>query len=472
MREGKFGLSFEQPAIGASSRGSLSYADILRAEGQGVPAMMQEGNYTPKPSRIPYKRYIEPRYVDLERDHLWRKHWQVACREEDLPNVGDRLPYDVGDLSFLLIRSAPDTIRAFYNSCPHRSRMLCTGPEAGEHIRCPFHGWTWALDGKLVWVVSNEDFVQATRQSHSLIEVKVARWGGNVFINPAPNAPPLEAALGPMVEMFADFPLDERYTVLHIRKRIRANWKAVQEAFMEAYHTLQTHWDAMPFFGSTSTQYDVWDDGASHLSRLVTPSAMPDKWVEDRISPRTGLISYCTAFQVPMPPPGRGETLADARAYVAETRRKIIEDACGTDLSGTPNAMYLDMTKAYVFPNHHPWWGEAIPWWYRFTPIGRDPDQSLMELRVTQRVPKNGPRPKTATPIDIDFDERVSDYEDQVGSLGYIVDQDVENLVAIQRGFKAAAPDRAYLTLGSYQENAIQHFHDVYAKALGLSEGE
>lgn len=470
MVEGHYGLDFSKPAVGTSSRNGASYADILAGDGQPVPPVLRRGNHVPRPRMVSYDRYFDPRYVALEVEHIWNKCWQVACREEDIPNVGDRLTYDIVDRSYIIVRTTPKQIKAFYNSCPHRARRLCTGNESGSEFRCAFHGWTWNLDGKLLWVPGEQDFPHVSTATHGLQDVRVETWGGNVFINPDPAAPSLGQALGPAIKHFADFPLEERYTVLHVRKKVRANWKVTQEAFMEGYHVIETHWDGMPFFGSSATQYDVWDDGVAHLSRLVTPSVVPDAWVADQVTPETGLRLFCETFGLPAPPSGRGRTVADARRYAADARRKQIEAVTGEDLSQVSNAYLLDMAKYFVFPNHHPWWGEALPWWYRFLPIGDDPDQSMMEIRVTARVPDAAPRPASATPIDIDFDERAADYEDRLGVLGYIVDQDIANLIEIQRGFKAAKPDMAFLTLARYQECNIQHFHEVYDRLLGLAE--
>src|SRR3546814_2645963 len=119
------------------------------------------------------------------------------------------------------------------------------------------------------------------------------------------------------------------------------------------------------------------------------------------------------------------------------------------------------MAKYFLFPNHHPWWGEGLPWWYNFTPIGNDPDKSLMEVRVLRPIPASGERPPVPEAIELDFDEIASN-RPELGSLGHIIDQDLANMTAVQQGFKAAADDAAYLTLSRYQEAKIRHFHEVY----------
>lgn len=464
------GYGFETPkaATGTSSLGKLTLAEILDLDGQPVPPVLQpSGDAIAVEGIVPFERYIDPKYVDLELEHLWKKHWQVACREEDIPNVGDRLTYDVVDLSFIVVRSAPDEIKAFHNFCPHRGRRLCDHAENSENIRCAFHAWSWKLDGSLQWVPGVEDFPSVSEQHHSLTEVKVGRWGGNVFINPDPNAIPFAKALGPLPQLFADHPMEDRYTVAHFRKTVRCNWKLTQEAFMEGYHVLETHWDGMPFFGSAYTQYDNWEDGDSHVNRLATPSVVPDYWIKDQVSPEESARQFCQTMGLPLPEPGSIKTFTEGRAWCATQRRLALEAASGHDLSDKPNSYFLDMTKCFLFPNHHPWWGEALAWWYRFLPVGRDPDLSVMEVRVTARIPKGQKAPPPPPLLELGADERTDECE-ALGVVGHILHQDMANLVEIQKGMKAAPKDKAFLTLARYQESNIQHFHNVYRKALHL----
>lgn len=465
---GGYGFCTPKAVSGTSSVGKLTLADILEADGQPVPPVLQpSGDTVAMEGIVPFERYFDPKYVDLEVEHIWKKRWQIACRDEDIPNVGDRLAYDIVDLSFMIVRVAPDIIKAFYNFCPHRGRRLCDHAENRDSIRCPFHGWTWQLDGTLDWVPGQEDFPSVSASHHALTEVKVECWGGNVFINPDPEAPALEKALGPLPTLFADHPMEERYTVAHFRKTVRCNWKLTQEAFMEGYHVLETHWDGMPFFGSAYTQYDSWDDGESHINRLVTPSVVPDYWVKESISPEESARQFCQTMELPLPEPGSITSFTQGRAWCATQRRLALEAASGHDLSDKPNAYFLEMTKCFMFPNHHPWWGEALAWWYRFLPVGRDPNLSVMEVRVTARIPKGQAAPPPPPVLELGPDQRTDECE-ALGVVGHILHQDMSNLVEIQKGMKAAPKAKAFLTLARYQESNIQHFHNVYRKLLGL----
>lgn len=465
---GGYGFETTKAVTGTSSAGKLTLAEILARDRQPVPPVLQpSGDPVPVDGLIPFERYTDPKYVDLEVEHLWKKHWQIACREEDIPNVGDRLTYDVVDLSYIIVRSAPDEIKAYHNFCPHRGRRLCDHAENLENFRCPFHAWSWDLDGSLQWVPGREDFPSVSETHHALTPVKVGRWGGNVFINPDPDAIPFEKALGPLPRLFADHPMEDRYTVAHFRKIVRCNWKLTQEAFMEGYHVLETHWDGMPFFGSAYSQYDNWDDGDSHVNRLTTPSVVPDYWVKDSISPEESAIQFCQTMGLPLPAPGSITNFTEGRAWCATQRRLALEAQSGHDLSDKPNSYFLEMTKCFLFPNHHPWWGEALAWWYRFLPVGRDPDLSVMEVRVTARIPKGQKAPLPPPMLELGPDERTDECE-ALGVVGHILHQDMANLVEIQKGMKAAPPEKAFLTLARYQESNIQHFHNVYRRALHL----
>ena len=109
---------------------------------------------------VPRARYTSPEFAALEFDRLWSRVWQVACREEEIADVGDFSEYLIGDQSILVVRSGPDTVRAFHNTCLHRGTRLADG--AGRFpercIRCRYHAWRYDLDGKLVEVVDREEF--------------------------------------------------------------------------------------------------------------------------------------------------------------------------------------------------------------------------------------------------------------------------------------------------------------------------
>ena len=222
-----------------------AFAKMLAADSnpQNITDALRRNSPMPAgPSLIPVDRYIDRKYHDLEKEKLWSKSWQMAAHEDDFPNVGDVVPYDIATMSFLIVRSGEDEYKAYYNACLHRGRKLRESRGASlDELRCPFHGWTWNLDGSLKQIPCAYDFSGLKREEESLPEVNVGRWGRFLFINPDPNCAPLEDHLGDLDSHFEVLPYEKRFKQAHVAKVVRANWKVVQEAFMESYHVLMTH---------------------------------------------------------------------------------------------------------------------------------------------------------------------------------------------------------------------------------------
>lgn len=463
-----FWIDYGKAEIGSKLVNPPTLEKIVTADKQPRDVPFQiPGDIMPDPRLIPYDRYFDPKYVDLEVEHIWSKEWQIACREEDIPEIGDRVSYDIVDKSFLVVRTAANEFKAFYNSCPHRARKLCDDRGKGSKIQCGFHGWTFGLDGKLEWIPFEQEFPHVTARNSSLVPVNLETWGGNIFINPDPDAQPLAVALGPLTRHFEKWPQEDRYTAVRVLIHIDANWKAAQEAFMEGYHVVETHADGMPMFGSVATQIDMWSEGSGYVSRLCTPGMTTDPYVAHKVTPHQGLNLYCSSQGLPLPPADRGNDPVDARAYAAEAKRKVMLEATGIDYSDETISYMIDMAKYFMYPNHHPWWGEGLPWWYKFTPYRDDPGKAIMEYRLLLPIPASGERPALPEPIIVDFGEKAAD-NPALGATGHIIDQDLTNMNAVQLGLKTAPPEQAFLVTSAYQEAKIRRFHEIYDEKLGL----
>ena len=107
---------------GEGSEHSPLYDDIIQTDAQPLTdPVLARGNYLPENRSIPFSVYFDRAFANKELEHVWKKCWQFACREEEIPNSGDRLPYDVGPLSYLIVRTESGDIKAFLNSCKHRA---------------------------------------------------------------------------------------------------------------------------------------------------------------------------------------------------------------------------------------------------------------------------------------------------------------------------------------------------------------
>ncbi|MEO5899968.1 MAG: Rieske 2Fe-2S domain-containing protein, partial [Ilumatobacteraceae bacterium] len=143
-------MTMTPDAPGAARSPGATYQDLLDDDSrpENVPVVLRwTSNEFLGSADIPRSRYVSREFHELEKDKMWKKTWQMACREEDIPDVGDTLVYDICDLSILLVRSAPDRIQAYYNACLHRGRQLKEHDSNNTELRCAFHGYCWNLDG-------------------------------------------------------------------------------------------------------------------------------------------------------------------------------------------------------------------------------------------------------------------------------------------------------------------------------------
>ena len=157
---------------------------------------------------VPAEHYVSRAFHDLEKELLWPRAWQMACREEEIPKVGDFYTYDILDDSITVIRSSADTISAYHNVCPHRGRRLTDGCGRTQRLHCRYHGWRWNLAGQNIEVVDRDGWGDGLRDEDiALKAVKTQIWGGWVYINMDPDSPPLEEWLAPAKAILDPFDL-------------------------------------------------------------------------------------------------------------------------------------------------------------------------------------------------------------------------------------------------------------------------
>ena len=438
----------EAPAgQGPRSKG-ISYQRLLDDDTREVPEVLRwEAARDIPVVQVPLDRYTSREFHDLEVEKVWKRCWQFACREEQIPEPGDHVVYEIAEIGVLVVRGEDRVVRAFANTCLHRGRALKDGPGRSEAIRCPFHAWTWNLDGSLKEVPCRWDFPHVDKKDYGLPEYKVGLWGGFVFINMDPDAEPFESFLGDLPRHFDRWPLENRYTEAHVAHRMECNWKVAQEAFMEAYHVLATHPQILPGIGDSNSQYDAW----GNYSRAITPNMTPSPHLRYEPDEQEMLQAIMTTsldsepmFRVP-----EGMT---ARQLFAQMARMQIQATVpsATDLT---DAEMNDSFYYTLFPNFHPW-GAYNKIVYRFRPWKNDPHRSVME--VIYLSPFRGRRPPPADIHWLDWDEPWTNAP-ELGPLAKVFAQDTFNLPKVQRGLKSARHSHA--TFANYQETKLRHFH-------------
>jgi phenylpropionate dioxygenase-like ring-hydroxylating dioxygenase large terminal subunit len=410
-------------------------------------------------------RYIDPAFHAKEMKSLWPHVWQMACHEHEIPAVGDSMVYDIGDLSFVIVRSAENTIKAFRNACLHRGMQLRSQDGHVDRLKCPFHGWTWNLDGSLQRVPEQWDFPGLDKSKECLPEARVGTWGGFVFINMDPDAPSLEEYLGVLPAHFASAPLEHRFVAVHVGKIIDANWKVAMEAFMESYHVSPTHPQSVSIAEYAETQYDTYPH-SPNISRLLTISVAASVPSTKALSEQelANHVAKLTDREPVQVPPG-----STYRQALAQQRREENSKAMGRDLSHLTDVEMLDAVEYFVFPNFLPWHGFGLPIVYRFRPNGNRHDQCLMEVYVMAPLREGATPPKPGPMVMIE-DGRTFSETPQLGRLGPIFDQDYANIVGVQKGLKATARDK--IRLAHYQESRIRHYHARIDEFLAIDRGE
>lgn len=213
--------------------------------------------------KVSTDRYTSTEWAARERDNIWMKVWQMVCREDDLPNAGDWFEHRILDQTYIVARGNDHVIRGFVNACTHRGNVLCSGRGSNQRFTCPYHLWSFDLEGKLRGVSRPDLTGPLDKDELGLVQVPVDTFAGFVFLNPDPGAPSLAEYLGPEVlALMEPYHLEQMSTVLNVREALECNWKVVVDAFQEGYHITGVHPEllAVIVIDPTTSRYKFMGD--------------------------------------------------------------------------------------------------------------------------------------------------------------------------------------------------------------------
>ena len=435
-----------------------------------------------EPALIPIEAYTSPEYAARENDRLWCKVWQQACREEEIPDVGDYVTYDIVDESIIVVRTASDRVQAFYNVCQHRGRQITEGCGNAKQFICKFHGWRWKITGETAFINDRKGYDGClTNENTQLAPVKVDSWGGWLWVNMDPDSEPLRDYLEPIATLLDPYQLEK------MRYRWRqwlifpCNWKTALEAFNESHHAAISHpqlceWGTTPFYWCRTAGKHAW-----HGPAISSGPGKPGAQTSD------------TSIQTP--------DARDPRVMLSESLHAIMEgvNSCTTDTmlaaadrlleelpAGTPApvvaerfnqlARAIDAERGidwpelnpdllpetghdwHVFPNSVILQGITYALCYRARPNGADPDSCIFETYVIERYGE-GEAPNT---------EWVNVPDPTDPRWPEVLQQDFGNMPYVQRGmksrgFKGARPNPR-------QEVPVYNFHKALAEYMGSGE--
>lgn len=424
------------------------------------------------PERIPVKRYYDETFYKLEVERMWPHVWQMACRSEMIPNVGDWVEYSNLGKSVIVVRTR-DGIKAYSNACRHRGVQLAKGHGNCEKkgFTCPFHGWHWDMEGQNTFVYGRPVFSQhqLDHADLALPQIRAEEALGCVFINYDDDAPSLRDSIGPVIDRLEAHNLHKARAEWWYETHLPSNWKLAMEAFQEALHVMRTHPQLYAvgeaFFGPryewprdeveermmqagvpplrefTENYADYLDcigtgmAGMAHAKDVATARAMVDAEVPGE--PHMGIMTWLGMLNDAVTRDGRarGEPTPDLNAVNQSHPVSAVEFIF-------PHVFFLPTLSSFSA--------------YRIRPTG--PETCVFEIWSLTLFPEGQEPAPVMEPVVLPYDSK--DFPE-------IPQQDYANIPLQQQGLHASGFD--YMRLSNLTEGMISNYHrivDAYLAGL------
>jgi phenylpropionate dioxygenase-like ring-hydroxylating dioxygenase large terminal subunit len=422
------------------------------------------------PEAIPVERYYDEAFYKLECERLWPHVWQMACRLEQIPEVGDWVEYKNLDRSVLLVRTAQG-VKAFHNACRHRGVQLASGHGncQTQGFICPFHGWRWNMEGRNTFVYGrhmfSEDKLDPADLALAPCRVEVA--AGCAFINFDHDAPSLRETIGPLIDRMEAHNFDRLRAEWWFATVLPANWKTAMEAFMEGYHVMRTHPQLQQILPSLYNSMYGHDTGG--IGHTVNPNlsvrenirAVYDHFVELN----AGMAGQVHAKEIEVMGQLLDVDLPDDPNQAMMAWYGLVQDQITRQLraKGEPvpdlNAVAVShplKAVEFLFPHYFvlPLFTSAAS--YRIRPLG--PESCLFELWSLTFYPEGQEPPALQEPLMLDY---------RSNQFPEIPRQDYSNIPAQQLGLHAAGFE--FMRLGKDIEGMISNYQriiDGYLRGL------
>jgi glycine betaine catabolism A len=192
---------------------------------------------------LPQRYFVSPEIFGSEQERIFSAQWLCVGHQSQIAQAGDYFTQAVGGESLIVLRDQKGQLRAFYNVCRHRGTRVCehkTG-QFRQTIQCPYHAWTYSLDGTLVGAPHMDKVDGFDKAGQSLLAVSLGLWEGFIFVNLAEHPILLETVFGPLEGKFTHWNLPKLRSARRIEYDVRANWKLIFENYSECYHCPLVH---------------------------------------------------------------------------------------------------------------------------------------------------------------------------------------------------------------------------------------
>jgi phenylpropionate dioxygenase-like ring-hydroxylating dioxygenase large terminal subunit len=407
------------------------------------------------PERIPAGRYYDEQFFELERERLWPHVWQMACRLEEISEVGDWVEYKILDKSVLVVNTKSG-IKAFHNACRHRGVQLASGQGNCEvqGFTCPFHGWRWNIEGQNTFVYArhlfSEDMLKAA--DINLVPCRVELWGGCAFINFDNQAKPFREGLGPLAERLEARQVDRMKMEWWYATVLPTNWKLAMEAFMEGYHTARTHPQLLEATGIDLTVFGA--EAKPLAERASGPEAFLDASINFLRTLSDGMQGEVHAREVAVAETLRNMPLPQDRseweaAFQSRLKTEIQRDGQRRGLK-LPDMNAIDATYPFtpvefIFPHYFLLPTYSVAASYRIRPL--TPETCLFEIWSLAPMPEGVARERVREPTYLPFDSK---------NFPEVPQQDYSNLPLQQAGLHAGGFE--YMRLSKNVEGLISNY--------------
>jgi carnitine monooxygenase subunit len=435
------------------------------------------------PALIPAARYYDEEFYRLECERLWPNVWQMACRLEQIPNVGDWIEYSNVGKSVIVVRTQ-DGVKAHQNHCRHRGVPIAggQGDERGIHAHgncaksgfiCPFHGWRWNMEGECTFVYGRHLFDEEllAKDDLALRSVRAETWGGCVFINHNPDAPSLRDSLGPVLDRLQAHGMSKLRSEWWCATVLPANWKVAMEAFMEGYHVMKTHPQLQ--HAQPSLYNSRYGNETGGLGPLVNPNLTVQQNVREALDSMELLgagmgglvhakeIEIARQFEDAELPADPQQAMPAWYALVCQAITDQLR-ARGEDVPDLLTVMQEHPVEAveYLFPNYFLLTYFTSMSSYRIRPLG--PESCLFEIWSLTHFPEGEAHEPARVPTVLPFDSQ---------DFPMIPRQDYSNIPIQQKGLHSEGLD--VLRLSKDREGLISNYQrliDGYLAGAPLAD--
>lgn len=416
-------------------------------------------------------RYYSKEFMQKEWDHVWTKVWLVAGMEEQIPNPGDRMTFDIGKESILCTRDDEGKIRVFYNVCQHRgNKLVHEENSSGKFMACAYHGWRYQSDGELAFVPQKEDYLQGDPCGKlRLKELRSEVCGGFIWYSMNEDVVSLAEYLGPVYAQINTYDLKRMKRTHWITVEGEFNWKVVQDNFNESYHLPYVHPSTKYVMEQSykHCQMDIFEEGHA---RMFMPGNRPSLSLKGGYDETLKQMQNYFDFWGLDGESFRSDPHSIRAAMQKVKREKGAEK--GFDFSGLTDDQLTDHYHYTIFPNFSLSLRPDGAFFLMATPHPTDPAKCFFDTWYLNWFPDGTTEYYSAAMFQtVSWDTEVPHITGLVGEVecGKVIDEDLSVWTTQQKGLMSSGYTGHYLP---DQEKRVRFFHEEIDRYIARGETE